>query len=148
MGKYTGFRYLSHRRVARAQASLRTCADSPEPSLLAYRKYGYRWRLRPIFRHLSSLDTSEWAFIRGVCAYAINTEISCAGLIMIFLCTASLLDYISTGKNVVNIIMMYLYLKLGRNPKSKIISVYVILSLPISFFLSNDMLLSYMVYVN
>ena len=67
---------------------------------------------------------------------------------MIFLCTASLLDYISTGKNVVNIIMMYLYLKLGRNPKSKIISVYVILSLPISFFLSNDMLLSYMVYVN
>ena len=33
---------VSHRRSAKAQASLRACADSPEPLLLAYIKYECR----------------------------------------------------------------------------------------------------------
>ena len=35
-------RYLSCRRPAKAQASLRICAVSPEPSLVAHMKYGSR----------------------------------------------------------------------------------------------------------
>ena len=34
--------YLSHRRPAKAQASLHIRAVSPEPSLFAYMKYGSR----------------------------------------------------------------------------------------------------------
>ena len=37
--------YLSHRRPAKAQASLRIRAVSPEPSLFAHMKYGSRWRV-------------------------------------------------------------------------------------------------------
>ena len=37
--------YLSHRRPAKAQASLRICAVSPEPSLFAHVKYGSRRRV-------------------------------------------------------------------------------------------------------
>ena len=40
------FLYVSHRRAVKSQASLRICAVSPEPSLLAYIKYRYRLRLR------------------------------------------------------------------------------------------------------
>ena len=39
--------YLSHRRPAKAQASLRIRADSPEPSLFAHLKYGSRQMVRP-----------------------------------------------------------------------------------------------------
>ena len=35
---------LSHWWAAKALKSLRICTDSPEPSLLAYTKYGSRWR--------------------------------------------------------------------------------------------------------
>ena len=45
--------YLSHRRPAKAQASLRICAVSPEPSLFAHMKYGSRRRVRPKIRHLA-----------------------------------------------------------------------------------------------
>ena len=45
--------YLSHRRPAKAQASLRVCA---EPSLFAHMKYGSRQRNRPKFRHLAPLN--------------------------------------------------------------------------------------------
>ena len=69
--------YLSHERAAKAQPSLRICADSPELSLLAYTQYGYRWKLRQNLRILASSDTSVWAFISGICACAIRTEISC-----------------------------------------------------------------------
>ena len=31
------------------------------------------------FRRLASVDTSAWAFIRGVCAYVVSTESSCDG---------------------------------------------------------------------
>ena len=48
--------YLSHRRPAKAQASLRIRAVSPEPSLFAHIKYGSRRRVRPKYRHLASLD--------------------------------------------------------------------------------------------
>ena len=54
--------YFSHRRPAKAQASLRICAVSPEPSLFAQMKYGSRRRVRPKIRHLAPLDRSEWAF--------------------------------------------------------------------------------------
>ena len=38
--------YLSHRWPAKAQASLRIRAVSPEPSLFAHMKYGCRWRVQ------------------------------------------------------------------------------------------------------
>ena len=47
--------YLSHRRPARAQASLRIHADSPEPSLFAHMKCGSRRRVRPKIRHPAPL---------------------------------------------------------------------------------------------
>ena len=39
--------YLSHRRPAKAQASLRIRAVSPEPSLFAHMTYGRKRRVRP-----------------------------------------------------------------------------------------------------
>ena len=48
--------YLSHRRPAKAQASLRIHAVSPEPSLFALIKYGSRRRVRPEIKHLVPLD--------------------------------------------------------------------------------------------
>ena len=45
--------YLSHRRPAKAQASLRIRAVSPEPSLFAHIKYGSRRRVRPKLRQLA-----------------------------------------------------------------------------------------------
>ena len=42
MSQRMGFRFLSHMREAKAEASLRICADSPEPSLLACTKYEHR----------------------------------------------------------------------------------------------------------
>ena len=74
MGQYMRFLYFSNQRAAKAQASLRICTDSPEPLLLAYTKYGCRWRLRPNFRHLAWLDMPAWVFIRGICEYAISTS--------------------------------------------------------------------------
>ena len=38
--------YLLHRRPVKAQASLRICAVSPEPSLFAHIKYGSRQRVQ------------------------------------------------------------------------------------------------------
>ena len=54
--------YLSHRRPAKAQASLRVRAVSPVPSLFAHMKYGSRRRVRPKIRHLVSLDGCARAF--------------------------------------------------------------------------------------
>ena len=54
--------YLSYRRPAKAQASLRIRAVSPEPSLFAHMKYGSRWRVRPNIRHLAPLDGCACAF--------------------------------------------------------------------------------------
>ena len=54
--------YLSHRRPAMAQASLRICTVSLEPSLLAHMKYGSRRRVRPKIRHLAPLNGCECAF--------------------------------------------------------------------------------------
>ena len=62
MGQHVRFLYLSHRRVAMAQASLRICAVSPEPSLLAYTNYGCKGKFRVKIRPPASLDTSVWAF--------------------------------------------------------------------------------------
>ena len=56
MGKNTIFWFLWHNRATKAQASLRICTNSPEPSLLAYTKFGYRLILRPKFRFLVPLD--------------------------------------------------------------------------------------------
>ena len=47
---------------------------SAKPSLLAYRKYGCRWRVRPNFTHLSYLNTSVWAFIRCICALVCDKQ--------------------------------------------------------------------------
>ena len=48
--------YLSHRRPAKTQASLRIRAISPEPSLFAHMKYGRRRRVQPKFKHLAPPD--------------------------------------------------------------------------------------------
>ena len=48
--------YLSHRRPAKAQASLRIRTVSPEPSLFAHMKYGSRRMVRPKIRNLAPLD--------------------------------------------------------------------------------------------
>ena len=45
--------YLLHRRPAKAQASLRIHAVSPEPLLFAHMKYGSRRRVRSKIRHLA-----------------------------------------------------------------------------------------------
>ena len=65
MSQHMRFRYLSHRRPAMAQASLRICAVSPKPSLFTHMKSGSRGRVRPKIRHLAPLDgcacaTEEW----------------------------------------------------------------------------------------
>ena len=56
------FWYLSHRRTAKAQASLRFRAVSPEPLLFAHMKYGSRRRVRPKIRHPTPLDGCACAF--------------------------------------------------------------------------------------
>ena len=53
--------YLSHRRPAKAQTSLRIRAVSPEPLLFAHMNYGSRRRVRPKIRHLAPLD--DWACV-------------------------------------------------------------------------------------
>ena len=54
--------HLSHRRPAKAQASLRICAVSPEPSLFAHIKYGSRRRVWPKIWHLAPLDICACVF--------------------------------------------------------------------------------------
>ena len=58
---------LSHMRPAKAQASLRVCAVSSEPSLFAHMNYGSRRRVRPKIRDLAPLDGcacifEEWIY--------------------------------------------------------------------------------------
>ena len=54
--------YSSHRRPAKAQASLRIRSVSPEPSLFGHMKDGSRRRVRPKIRHLTLLDGCSCAF--------------------------------------------------------------------------------------
>ena len=59
--------YLSHRRPAKAQVSLRIRTVSPEPSLFAHIKYGSKWRVRPKIKDLAPLDGctcvfEEWVY--------------------------------------------------------------------------------------
>ena len=54
--------YLSHRRPAKAQASLHIRAVSPEPLLFAHMEYGNRRRVRPQIRHLAPMDGCACAF--------------------------------------------------------------------------------------
>ena len=54
--------YLSHRRPAKAQASLRIRIVSPGSSLFAHMKYASRRRVRPKIRHLAPLDGCACAF--------------------------------------------------------------------------------------
>ena len=59
--------YLSHRRPAKAQASLRIRAVSPEPSLFAHMNYGSRRRVTPTIRYLAPVDGracpfEEWIY--------------------------------------------------------------------------------------
>ena len=50
-------RYLSHRRTAKALASLRIGADSPDPSLLAYKKSWMFMQAQSINSTYSPLDS-------------------------------------------------------------------------------------------
>ena len=52
--------YLSHRRPANAQASLRIRTVSPEPTLFAHIKYGSRRRVRPNISPVGWLRMRVW----------------------------------------------------------------------------------------
>ena len=54
--------YLSHRRPAKAKASLRFRAVSPEPLLFSHMNYGSRQRVWPKIRHLTQLDVCACVF--------------------------------------------------------------------------------------
>ena len=54
--------YLTHRRPAKAKASLRIRAVSLEPSLFAHMKYGSRRRVQPKIRHLTPLGGCACGF--------------------------------------------------------------------------------------
>ena len=63
--------YLSHRRPAKAQASLHICTVSPEPSLFTYMKYGSGRRVRWNIRHPAPLDgcagvIEEWVYVEKI----------------------------------------------------------------------------------
>ena len=62
MSQLMRLRYLSHRRTAKAQASLHIRAVSPEPLLFAHMKYESRLKVRPKIRHLAPLDGSACMF--------------------------------------------------------------------------------------
>ena len=66
MSQFVRFWYLSHRRPAKAQASLRIRAVSPEPSLFAHMNCGRRRRVRPKIRHLAPLGGCACAFEKYV----------------------------------------------------------------------------------
>ena len=65
MSQLMRLRYLSHRRPAKAQVSLRIRAVSPEPSLFAYLKDGSRQRVRSKIRHLAPLDGCACARLKN-----------------------------------------------------------------------------------
>ena len=62
MSQLTRLWYLSHRRPANAQASLRICAVSPGPSLFAHMNCGSRRRVWQKIRYLAPLDGFPCAF--------------------------------------------------------------------------------------
>ena len=62
MSQFMRLWYLSHKWPAKAQASLRIHAVSPEPSLFADMKYGSRREVRPNIRHLAPLVGCACAF--------------------------------------------------------------------------------------
>ena len=62
MGQLMRLWYLSHRRPAKIQASLRFSAVLPDPLLFAHITYGSRRRVRPKIRHLVQMDGSTCAF--------------------------------------------------------------------------------------
>ena len=57
--------YILQRRPAKDQASLRIRADSPEPLLFAYMKYGSRRRLRPELRWMAAYACLKNEFMEG-----------------------------------------------------------------------------------
>ena len=61
LGELMRFWYLSHRRPAKAQASLRICAVLPEPSLFAHMKYRSRRRVRP---KIKTSSPTGWVCMR------------------------------------------------------------------------------------
>ena len=63
MSQLMRLRYLSHRRPAKAQASLRIRTASPQPSLFAHMQYESRWRVRPKSIRLWSSPTG-WLRMR------------------------------------------------------------------------------------
>ena len=64
--------YLSHKQPAKAQASLRICAVSPEPSLFAHIKNGSRRRARPKIRHLALQDVCTCMFEESILKFWIK----------------------------------------------------------------------------
>ena len=62
MSQLMGLWYLSHRRPAKAEASLCICIVLPEPSLFAHRKHRSRQKVWLKIRHLAPLDGCVCAF--------------------------------------------------------------------------------------
>ena len=52
-------RFWSHRQAMKAQMSLRKCADFPEPSQLAYPKYGCTVK-RPLKNRQNKAHNDKW----------------------------------------------------------------------------------------
>ena len=71
--------YLSHRRPAKAQASLRIRAVSPEPSLFAHMTYGCRRRVQPKSRTASPTGWLCMCVWRMILRRTKSTIISWAG---------------------------------------------------------------------
>ena len=78
-----------------AEASLRYCADSLEPSLFAFTKCGCSWRLRSKFSHQAPLGLPSWLF-KGDFTHTVNSNIFAR---FIFANTCSVKTHFATLKN-------------------------------------------------
>ena len=73
------FRNLPHRQAAKARASLRTFAVSPEPLRMAYKKSEHRQKLQPKVRFVAPLISCSGACLKSDCA--ISSKIGSIGRI-------------------------------------------------------------------
>ena len=66
VGWHTRFWYLRYLWASNGSVSLSIYPDLPEARLLAYTKYGCRWRLRPKFRSLEICWKCQRECFRGI----------------------------------------------------------------------------------
>ena len=108
------FWYLSHRRPAKDQASLRIRPVSPEPSLLAQMKYGSRRKVRPKIRHLAPLDGCACAFEKWVYGGRKSAIISCDGSFLLGLLSRKRCFLFCLKNNGVNDLIVWVHASTGN----------------------------------